>query len=170
MRFLTIVRHAEAAPAGPDGDDFHRSLTERGREQCAQLRTWASDATALGAYGPCTALVSAATRTRQTFLASFDETPFVQSHETSSLIYNGRRDVTAEDVLIDLQAIDPVTTSLLVVAHNPTVTELLFVLAGELPSSARDGSPVASAYVLAIETDQSVGLARYRLVNEFIPA
>ena len=170
MRYLTIVRHAEAAPAAPNSDDFHRVLTPRGRQQCDELRSWALDESSLGAYGPCTALVSAATRTQQTFAAAFEDTTFVRASETSSLIYNGRRDVTAEDLLIDLQAIDPVTTSLLVVAHNPTVTELLAALTGELPASARDGVPLAGAYVLAIPSTTSVGLAWYELVDAYLPA
>ena len=169
MRYLTIVRHAKATEAVDGGSDFTRRLSPRGQRQCQQLRAWASDATSLGAYGPATFLVSAATRTTQTFEEAFDGTPFVASSTSSELIYNGRRDVTAEDLLIDLVAIDPVTTSLAVVGHNPTVSELLWLLTGSLPASARDGMPTGSAYVLALRDDQSVGRVQYELVAEFVP-
>jgi len=169
MRFLTIVRHAESTPAVPGGSDRQRTLSARGEAQCAQLRAWALDPAALGAFGPVTALVSAATRTTQTFNESFADTPFVADVTFSSLIYNGQRDVTAEDLLIDLAAIDPVTTSLLTVAHNPTVTELLVTLLGALPDSAREGIPVGGAYVVRINDNEPIGRARYELVTAFLP-
>ena len=169
MRFLTIVRHAESTPAPAGGSDRQRTLSARGEAQCAQLRAWALDADALGAYGPVTALVSAATRTTQTFNESFADTPFVADVEFSSLIYNGHRDVTADDLLIDLAAIDPVTTSLLTVAHNPTVTELLATLLGGLPASAHEGIPVGGAYVLRIKDNEPVGRTSYEFVTAYLP-
>ena len=169
MRSLILVRHAEAAPAAPGGDDYLRRLTERGVAQAQQLRQWVIDATALGQFGPVTAMVSSAARTRQTFREAFEETPFVHFSYESELIYNGYRDVSTEDVLIELQAIDPITTSLLVVGHNPTMTELLWTLTGSLPASAREGSPLASAYVLALPDDAPVGLAHYELVTAYLP-
>jgi len=169
MRYLTIVRHAKSTPAALGERDYDRHLSKRGIRQCEELRAWANDPTALGAFGPVTALVSAAARTRETYRRSFDETPLVAAVHFSELIYNGRRDVTAEDVLIDLAAIDPVTTSLMVVGHNPTLTELLYVLVGELPEAARDGFPLGGAFVLALRDDQPVGLTRYELVTSFVP-
>ena len=170
MRYLTVVRHAKAVPSTPGGRDVDRVLAERGRDQCAVLRSWACDPAALGAYGPTTALVSSAARTRETFALAFDGTDFVAHHEFSDLIYNGTRDVTAEDVLIDLASIDPVTTSLLVVAHNPTVLELVLVLARRAPKELRDGRyPLAGAFVLALPDDRPVGLAHYDVVERFVP-
>ena len=144
-------------------------MSERGRRQCEQLRVWASDESELGRFGPTTALVSAAARTKETFQRAFDATPFVTECSFSELIYNGQRDVSAEDVLIDLAAIDPVTTSLLVVGHNPTVLELLWALSPELPVSPRDGYPTAAAFVLAIPEDRQIGLAHYELVARYVP-
>jgi phosphohistidine phosphatase SixA len=101
---------------------------------------------------------------------AFDDTPFVSSHVFSELIYNGRRDVSGEDLLIDLAAIDPVTRSLLVVGHNPTVFELVWMLVDKLPKSMREGYPLAGAYVLALPDDQQVGLSKYELVDSFVPS
>ncbi len=170
MRYLTIVRHAKAVPATVGGRDADRALSSRGHEQCATLRAWASDPLALGAYGPTTALVSAALRTRETFERAFLGTSFVASYELSELIYNGLREVTPEDVLIDLAALDPVTTSLLVVAHNPTVLELVLALATHAPKTLRHGRyPLAGAYVLALPDDRPIGTGRYDVVDRFVP-
>jgi phosphohistidine phosphatase len=170
MRYLTIVRHAKASPAGAGESDFSRALNGRGRRQCEQLRAWAQDPDALGRYGPTTALVSSAARTRETFERSFAGTTFVLEHHYSDLIYNGARDVGAQDILIDLAAIDPVTRSLLVVAHNPSVYELLLSLAASPPKSVlRDGYPLAGAFVLALGDNEQVGLAKYELVASLVP-
>jgi len=170
VRYLVIVRHAKASPAVAGGGDFERRLSGRGKRQCDVVRTWASDATSLGAYGPTTALVSTAQRTRETFRRAFEGTGFVSSVTYSDLIYNGQRPVSAEDLLIDLAAIDPVTTSLLVVAHNPTVHELVESLAQEVPDVLRQrGYPLGGAFVLALRDDQPIGLSRYPLVAQFIP-
>jgi phosphohistidine phosphatase len=170
VRYLTIVRHAKSKPADPGESDFDRRLNPRGRRECEQLRVWANDAASLGRFGPTTALVSAAARTRETFERAFDGTAFVDKAEFSDLIYNGHRDVSAEDVMFELTRIDPVTSSLLVVAHNPTVYELVSSLAMELPESLRAYHyPLGGAYVLALPGDGRIGLDRYELVASFVP-
>ena len=170
MRYLVVVRHAKASPAATGASDFERELSGRGRRQCDALRAWADDDSALGAYGPTTALVSSARRTRETFRRSFEGTRFVASVSYSDLIYNGQHHVSAEDLLIDLAAIDPVTTSLLVVAHNPTVHELVEGIAEEVPDVLRRrGYPLGAAFVLALRDDEPIGLSRYPLVAEFVP-
>lgn len=171
VRYLTIVRHCESTPASTGQSDFERELSKRGREQCKQLRKWSLDENELGRFGPATALVSSAARTVETFRRAFDDTPFVARCEYSELIYNGRREVSAEDLLVELAAIDPVTTSLLVVAHNPTVHELLLILAEKLPKSLREKNyPLGGAFVLALPDNRHIGLARYELVARYVPA
>lgn len=170
MRFLTVVRHGKAKPGALGEPDYDRVLSSRGRRECEQLRGWASDPEALGRYGPTTALVSAAARTRETFERGFDGTGFVTAQEFSDSIYNGRREVTAEDLMIELARVDPVTSSLLVVAHNPTVHELVVSLAIELPDSLSDYHyPLGGAYVLALPGDGPIGLGRYEMVASFVP-
>ncbi|MGA7833951.1 MAG: histidine phosphatase family protein [Acidimicrobiales bacterium] len=169
VRYLTIVRHAKAEKAGPAQRDKDRALNERGRRQCEQLRRWASDEHELGRFGPTTALVSAATRTKETFERAFAGTPFVTEHVESELIYNGLHYVSAEDVLIDLAAIDPVTTSLLVIGHNPTVLELLATLVRDLPRPMREGYPLAGAFVVALPGNEQIGPGPYELVARYVP-
>ena len=113
MRYVTIVRHCESSPAKSGESDYERVLSDKGKDQAQQLRSWAMDSQALAKYGPTTALVSSAARTRETFKRAFEDTPFVKTVNFSELIYNGKRDVSAEDLLIDLAAIDSVVTSLL---------------------------------------------------------
>lgn len=169
MRYLTIVRHAKAERDSSDGSDFSRALSGRGRRQCEQLRAWASDVNGLGQFGPATALVSSAARTTETYRLAFEGTAFVADVSESSLIYNGRRRVTPEDVLIDLAALDPVTTSLLLVGHNPTVLELVLTLAHDLPEEFSHDYPLAGAYVLELRDDAPVGPGPYDFVRRFVP-
>jgi phosphohistidine phosphatase len=169
MRYVTIVRHCESSPAKSGESDYERVLSNRGKDQAQQLRSWAMDSQGLAKYGPTTALVSSAARTRETFKRAFEDTPFVKTVNFSELIYNGKRDVSAEDLLIDLAAIDSVVTSLLLVAHNPSVHELVFSLTQELPDVLKGEYPLGGAFVLAIPDNQQIGLVQYELVDSFIP-
>jgi phosphohistidine phosphatase len=169
VRYLTIVRHAKAEKGAPGQSDFARTLSDRGRRQCEQLRTWASDESELARFGPAVALVSSSARTRETFELGLAGTPLVSDVVFSELIYNGRRDVSGEDLLVDIAAIDPVTTSLLVVGHNPTVLELVWALTKKLPASLRDGFPTGGAFVLALPEDQQIGLAHYEFLTAYVP-
>lgn len=166
---MTIVRHCEAKPAKAGEADYDRVLNKTGRREADHLRALAEDESALGRFGPVCALVSSAARTRETFARGFEGTDFVSSVQFSELIYNGRRKVTAEDLLIDLAAIDPVTKSLMVIAHNPSVHELLSVLCSNLPDTLRRKFPTGAAYVLALPEDRQIGLARYELVASYEP-
>jgi phosphohistidine phosphatase len=169
VRYLTIVRHAKAEKPTSEKSDFDRVLSERGRHQCEQLRAWASDGDELGRFGPTAALVSAAARTKETFQRAFEGTPFVTRCSFSELIYNGQRDVSGDELLIELAAVDLATTSLLVVGHNPTVLEFLWSLSSEPPMSPREGFPTGAAFTLAIPDDRPVGLAKYDVVAAYVP-
>jgi len=170
MRYLIVVRHAKAVPAEAGIDDFDRPLNEKGRAQASLLRTWVTDKKKLGAYGPATALVSSAARTRETYALAFAGTAMVHAVETSALIYNGHRDVTAEEVLAELAAIDPVTESLMVVGHNPTVLELVELLAeGTVDAIDRGRYPLGAAIVLRLPEDEQIGLRKYPFVKSFVP-
>ncbi len=170
MRYLTVVRHAKAAPGELGHSDFDRPLTARGRAQCEMLRTWANDPGALGAFGPVTALVSSSARTRETYAVAFAGTPFVHALETSEKIYNVKRDVSADDVLGELAAIDPLNESLMIIGHNPTVFEMAVLLGGtDVAELARAKFPTACAIVFQIPDNEPVHIRRYEYVKGFIP-
>jgi phosphohistidine phosphatase SixA len=167
MRYLTVVRHAQAAP-GPD--DFSRRLTVAGRGQCHQLRASANDPVGLGRFGPAVALVSAAVRTCETFRESFEETPLCVGFETSELIYNGRREVTGSDALFELSTFDPVTQSLIFVAHFPTVRDLVELISDvNVNDLIPKEYPLAGAFVFELPDDETIGHRRYRFVDSFVP-
>lgn len=166
MRYLTIVRHCEATP---HENDFSRTLSERGRRQAESIRSLVADPTQLGQYGPVTALVSSAARTRETYAIGFAGTAYIHALETSELIYNGNREISATDVLEQLAAIDPVRESLLVIGHFPWVWELLATLSVTMPEELVSDFPAGTAVVLAIPENQQIGLNRYDVVATFIP-
>ena len=169
MRYLIIVRHAKAEKLAPGGTDVERRLSGRGGRQCDQLRAWAIDESELGRFGPTTALVSASARTRETFERAFADTKFVSAHVESSLIYNGQRDVSSEDVISELAAIDEGSTSLLVVGHNPTLDNLAVTLIGHRPRWLREGFPTGAVCVVAIPDDRTVELTHYDEAAHFVP-
>lgn len=166
MRYLTVVRHCEAAPAD---DDLERTLTSTGRAQAEWLRQSALSDSGLGHYGPTTCLLSVAARTRETYALAFAGTPFVRSLQRSELIYNGRRHVSGLDLLASLAEIDPVTESLCVIAHNPSVLELIHEISDGVPEGFIDDYPVGTAYVLEIPTNQTIGSGRYPVAAVFTP-
>jgi phosphohistidine phosphatase SixA len=170
VRYLIVVRHAKSSPAAPGGSDFDRVLSGRGRKQCKQLRVWADDDESLGRYGPVTALVSSAARTRETFERAFEGTAMIAQQVLDKSIYNGTREVSGEDLLHALIDIDPLTTSLMVVAHNPSVHELAIVLARVLPDSLRfHNYALGGAYVFALTSGEPLRHERYEIVDSFIP-
>ncbi len=170
MRYLTVIRHAKAVPAAPGQADEDRPLAPRGRRQCAWLRERALDPEGLGAYGPARVLVSAARRTRETYGAALEFTPFVAQAVVERAIYNGRREVSAADLLDVLRAIDDETTSLAVVGHNPTVFEFVIAVATHPPAALRDDRyPLAGAIVLAVPGPGPVTGGPYDVVAVFAP-
>ena len=121
MPFLTLLRHAKAAPPLPGQEDFDRPLTERGR----------SDATRMGKLlvdlAPDLALVSAAARTTESWsIASADfAVPLPPTVEQS--LYLCR----AAHLIERLRAVPADVQSVVVVGHNPCLQEVALWLAGK---------------------------------------
>ena len=120
MLTLYLLRHAKAAPLGVGGD-YVRPLVEKGR----------GDAARLGAYlaardlRPAKALVSAATRTRQTFEivdVGLGGTVFASLEE-------GLFTETATQVSNRLREMPPSLASVMIVGHNPSIQEAAISLA-----------------------------------------
>lgn len=117
-RVIAVVRHAKAEQSGPT--DFERELAPRGRADAAALGEW------LAARGlsPDHVLVSAATRTRQTWEsiaggAGWDVVP-----ELDPGLYAAGPE-TALDVL---RTAPHEARTLVVVGHNPTMADLAQLL------------------------------------------
>jgi phosphohistidine phosphatase SixA len=62
------------------------------------------------------------------------------------------------------------TTSLMIVGHNPSVHDLMFVLAREVPEELRTQSfALGGAYVLALPDGEMLQAQRYEVVASYIP-
>lgn len=109
MRRLVLMRHAKTEGSNPGGDHA-RELLPRGvqdaQEAGLKLRT----------LGLQYALVSTATRTRQTFAALGMDIP---AEFLDSLYFDG-----TESMLRHISETDPAVTGLLVVGHAPDIPAL----------------------------------------------
>jgi len=121
MPFLTLLRHAKAAPPLPGQEDCDRPLTERGRTDAARMGKL------LAELGLDIALVSAAARTTETWsIASADFTaPLPPTVEQT--LYLCR----AAHLIERLRAVTPDMQSIVVVGHNPCLQEVALWLAGK---------------------------------------
>ena len=127
-RRLTLLRHGEAAApgqAGPDGD-FERALTRRG-----EAEAWDSASGIAAASPPPTRiLASDARRTGQTAAIARDALGLPsRDYAPDARLYHA--DVRA--LLAVIAEVDDACGHLLVVGHNPGLSELVHVLA---PGSA----------------------------------
>jgi phosphohistidine phosphatase len=113
---LFILRHAQAAGA-MNGDDFERILTPKGT----------NDAKALGEYlrkkqyAINTVLCSPALRTRETYAA-------LDIHSAHEIFPNELYNAMAGDLFKSIQSVPDDVQTVLLVAHNPGVLELLSLL------------------------------------------
>lgn len=112
MQRLILMRHAEAEPAAASGRDRDRALTPRGRSDAAAMGR------ALSARGlrPDRALVSPATRTRQTWDLLHDAFGDVQIHDDEALFNGG-----SDSLRGLIEATEDDAGCLMVVAHNPGI-------------------------------------------------
>lgn len=114
MRTLVLMRHATTEPSHPQGD-LARQLLPRGQQEA---KTAGEHLSALGLE---TALVSVATRTRETFEALELAVP-VSFHKE---LYYGGVDTACELIAATPMAV----TGMLVVGHAPTIPGLVMQLA-----------------------------------------
>lgn len=121
LRTLTVLRHAKSD--WPDGvPDFERPLAERGRADAPAAGQWLLE------HWPEHELVlcSPATRVKQTWelvAAELGEQPYVRNDQR---IY----DATAGDLLEVVRHLSPAAQSVLLVGHNPGLSDLVGVLTG----------------------------------------
>jgi phosphohistidine phosphatase len=149
---LLLLRHAKAVPADGTAADFTRPLADRGerdsRRMGERLRLRQRHA------HPDLILASPAVRTRQT--AAIVATTLAYPHENIALdesLYLADPDEIM--AVIALQA--PTIACLLVVGHNPGITELAHRL---LPSLAIDDLPTAAVVALDADIRRWADLAR----------
>lgn len=136
MRRLVLMRHAATESANPQGDKA-RELLPEGRQRAAEV---GQDLAELGLER---ALVSTATRTRQTFEALGLDIPA----EFLEVLY---RDGT-ETALQRIAETDPAVSGLLVVGHAPVIPALSAQLA--YASDRREADELQCSYPTATFTE-----------------
>jgi phosphohistidine phosphatase len=127
-RRLVLLRHAKSAWV--DGADHDRPLGKRGRRDAPRAGRWLGRS----CYGPDLVVCSTARRTRDTWrlaAAELGATPPVQ--------FEPRVYGAGTAALLDLvRETPPEVGTLLVVGHEPTMSGLSLLLAGDV---ATDGGP-----------------------------
>jgi phosphohistidine phosphatase len=119
---LVVVRHAKSAWPG-DVPDVERPLNPRGRRDAPAVGRWIRDR-----VGPLDAVVcSPATRTRQTWRLAAAELPDAPAPVVDDRVYAA----TAEELLDVVREHPGAERSLLLVGHNPGVSDLVQTLTGE---------------------------------------
>ena len=120
MLRLMLLRHAKTERDAPSGKDRDRRLDERGRRDGAAMAAWMAD----NGYRPDLALVSTATRTRETWALLAPVMPDSHIEFVDELYHAG----AAELLGIIRLAAASTPHNLLVVAHNPGLHELALAL------------------------------------------
>jgi phosphohistidine phosphatase len=119
-RKIVLLRHAKAER--PDGGpDIGRELIARGRADAMAAGAWLAQA----GYRPDLVLCSPASRTRQTWEAVADLVLGAPEVRYESAIYGG----SAARLLKLARVVDPAVSTLLLIGHNPTMSELSDLLA-----------------------------------------
>jgi phosphohistidine phosphatase len=124
-RTLVLLRHAKAEPPGEDLD-VERVLSDRGQADARAAGAWLAGQN----LRPHLVLCSPATRTRQTWhgvataLAEADpEGPAPDVRYENGLYYGGRTETV--DML---RAVPDAVATVLVVGHNPTISDVSILL------------------------------------------
>lgn len=118
MKRLYLLRHAEAASSF-GSSDMERTLTTKGQEDAKMLGLKMKDKS----YTPDLTLCSPATRTRQTLTGL---TEALEGLKTD--IQDGLYGAAPSDMLSLVQSVDDRYSSLLIVAHNPTIHHVAAML------------------------------------------
>ena len=144
-RTLVLMRHAKAETPGDD-PDFTRPLTTRGRSDADAAGAWLADED----LRPDLVICSPATRTRQTWhgvavaLAQADPEAGAapEVHYDQSLYDGGRTE------MIDLlRGVADDVRTVLVVAHNPTVSQVSVLLRDDVDGRTVEGLKTAGLAV-----------------------
>lgn len=121
MKRLLILRHAKAE-AGLGADDFHRALTDGGREDARHVGDWV----AANGWIPDAVVHSSARRTTQTAEVAAARWPKSPPLRGEPGLYNA----SAPALLAVTRDQPAETETLMIVGHNPSIGEIANALAG----------------------------------------
>jgi phosphohistidine phosphatase len=115
MRTLVLLRHSKTEPARPD--DHSRRLTDRGREDAAEVRRWLTEQGVV----PDRVVVSTAARARETWELAGVGTA---KPEYDERLY----DASVDDLREVVEETGPDVATLLLVGHNPGIERFAWEL------------------------------------------
>jgi phosphohistidine phosphatase len=155
-----VIRHAKAEPYA--AHDIDRSLTERGLADAAAAGRWLAEQGVTADV----AVVSAATRTRQTWAALAAAAGWQVAPEVERSLYGADE----REVLDRLSALEESATTAVVVGHNPTMHALAAAVddgEGDADGRARLASSYPTSAVSVFDLDRAwadlgAGTARLR--------
>ncbi len=158
MRRLGLLRHARALPAGPDGDDLGRPLSDAGRSEAMAIARVMAEGRR---FVPERVLCSPARRTRQT-------SAIVAGWLVDGAVeFDGRLYLADADRLLEaLKGVPSSVGELLVVGHNPGLESLLAGLTGMAADDLLGGGRLGTADLAVLEiespwTGMRPGAARF---------
>lgn len=143
MKRLIFVRHAKAEPWDGKKNDFDRQLTPKGLNDAGIM----SDVLAKNGFKPDLIFSSSAARAFQTAL-KFSETMGINSGKVKKKdeFYE---DVTSSDILELISTCMESVKTLMVVGHNPWITDV----AEAMSDSYEDSMPTCGVVVLEYKVD-----------------
>ncbi|MHB8439230.1 MAG: SixA phosphatase family protein [Acidimicrobiales bacterium] len=151
MKRVWILRHAKAGPHS--ADDHGRTLVERGRRQCAGIADQLSKKMGPGGFPPLV-ISSSAQRAQLTAQLVVEALGAPTTIEVDKQMYQA----DADDIVVRLQALDDEIDSVVVVGHNPALSELAVLLTADDDdkgrSKVRDGLPTAGLVIFGFDVSR----------------
>lgn len=141
MKTLYLVRHAKSSWKFPELEDFDRPLNGRGKRDAPMMGQRLRQA------GVCPQLIlsSPAQRTRKTARALAKAMGYSSDIRHDDALY----DASSEQLLAAVQTVDDTVTTLLLVGHNPELTELV----NQLTSHSIDNVVTAGVVSITFSVD-----------------
>lgn len=137
MKELILMRHGIAESASFGTDDFERNLTSKGRQVVERQGKIIADKNIV----PQKIITSSARRTRTTAEILAYEWGVKKVLDTEKWLYH---DFTTNDFLKWLAKTDPNIQRLLVIGHNPTISNMAYRLSEQVDFSF---NPATWAYI-----------------------
>ncbi|OGG06749.1 MAG: hypothetical protein A3F83_16480 [Candidatus Glassbacteria bacterium RIFCSPLOWO2_12_FULL_58_11] len=140
MKTLYLVRHAKGESRFGQKPDFQRSITERGREDALKV----AESLKATEKSPSVIISSPALRARQTANIFAGQLGYrTKAVRTRKILY----DQDGRVILAMLQGLDPALERVMLVGHNPSLSDLAKKFCDEI----RDDLPTSGAVAIEFE-------------------